>query len=284
MGRRPARCGRAGAGPGPRRPCRAGDAPKETSYLVVGSSSAAHGLHDLAEAENAEFVGPHAETPHHRLFAGSTADRLLAGAPCPVGVAPRGMRHREIHELRTVGVAYLDTPEARAALAAAARLAALTGASLQLYTVVAEPAEVMPLLLGRDAEQAFTVTARETYQAAIDEAIATLSPRVRASGHVLTGDPVEVLAGLEGQVDVLVCGSRGYGPVRRVCSAACPPASSVRTRPRHRRSPRGSHADPLTSFWPFGRDHGIDDSRSTRAGCWTCCRFSACRACMKTAV
>jgi nucleotide-binding universal stress UspA family protein len=191
---------------------------ENASYLMVGSSSAAHGLHDLAEAEDADLVvvGPHLESTHERLFAGSTADRLLAGARCPVGVAPRGLRHQEIRELRTIGVAYLDTPEARAALAAAARLAERTRASLRLYTVVPEPAEVMPLLLGRDAEHAFTEAARETYQQDIEAAIAGLPPQVSASGQVLTGDVAEVLGGLGGEVDVLVCGSRGYGPVRRV--------------------------------------------------------------------
>jgi len=40
---------------------------------------------------------------------------------------------------------------------------------------------------------------------------------VRASGHLLTGDVVDVLAELgPDDVDVLFCGSRGYGPVRRV--------------------------------------------------------------------
>jgi nucleotide-binding universal stress UspA family protein len=126
------------------------------------------------------------------------------------------MREREIRDLRSVGVGYLDTPEARAALGVATRLAQRTGATLQLYTVVREPAEVMPLLLGRDAEQAFTETARESYQQAIDAALASLPPQVSASGQLRTGDVVEVLAGLAGEADVLVCGSRGYGPVRRV--------------------------------------------------------------------
>jgi nucleotide-binding universal stress UspA family protein len=195
-----------------------GRTPPNTSFAAVGSSSAAHGLHDLAEAEHAQLivVGPHTESPHQRLFAGGTADRLLAGVPCPVGVAPHGLRAREIRDPRVIGVAYLDTPEAGAALAAAAQLASRTGAALRLYTVMPEPAEVMPLLLGRDAEQAFTDTARETYQRAIDTAVAELKPTCDASGWVLTGDVVEVLSGLEDEVDLLFCGSRGYGPVRRV--------------------------------------------------------------------
>jgi nucleotide-binding universal stress UspA family protein len=195
-----------------------GQTPPSTSFVAVGSSSAAHGLHDLAESWDAQLivVGPHPEWPARRLVAGSTADRLLAGVPCPVAIAPHGLRLREIRDPRVIGVGYIDTPDGRAALAAAARLAGRTGASLRLYTVLPKPAEVMPLLLGRDAEQAFTETAREAYQRAIDAAIAELRSTCQATGQVISGNVVEVLAGLEDDVDLLFCGSRGYGPVRRV--------------------------------------------------------------------
>jgi len=172
----------------------------------------------LAEAEKAELVvvGPRSDASQKWLFAVSTANRLLAGAPCPVGVAPRGMRDRPMRNLQSIGVAYLDRPEARAALDVALRWAQRTGATLRLYTVVPKPAEVMSLPLGQDAKQAFTQTAWEACQRAIDTAIATLPAPVSASGQVRTGDVVEVLGGLADEVDVLVCGSRGYGPVRRV--------------------------------------------------------------------
>jgi nucleotide-binding universal stress UspA family protein len=194
-----------------------GALPAETAFRAVGSSSAAHGLHDLAEQEQAQLivVGP-PERSEERLFAGGTAHRLLTGAPCPVGVAPGGLRDRQMGALRVIAVAYLDTPEAKSALSAAARLAERTGVTLRLYTVVPEPAEVMPLFLGRDAELAFTHVARETFQRAIDDAIAALPPHVQASGELLTGDVVDVLTNLDDGVDAIFCGSRGYGPVRRV--------------------------------------------------------------------
>jgi nucleotide-binding universal stress UspA family protein len=76
---------------------------------------------------------------------------------------------------------------------------------------------VLPLLIGRDAERAFLEVAREQYQFALDTAIAGLPSGLQATGQILTGDVVEVLAELdEDDIDVLFCGSRGYGPVRRV--------------------------------------------------------------------
>jgi nucleotide-binding universal stress UspA family protein len=193
--------------------------PKEVEYQIVASSSAAHGLHDLAEERTASVivVGPGAGGTEERLFAGSTAERLLSGSPCPVAVAPSGMRSRRPGELTRIGVAYIDTPDANAALAVAVRLARRTAATLRLYTVVAEEAEVMPAWTGRDTERGFLASARETYQNAIDTAVAGLPPGLDATGRILTGDVVDVLAELgEDDIDVLCCGSRGYGPVARV--------------------------------------------------------------------
>jgi nucleotide-binding universal stress UspA family protein len=196
----------------------------DIDYRVVASSSAAHGLHDLAEEVGAGLivVGSHREAPAERLFVGSTAERLLSGSVCPVAVAPVGQRERQSPRFARIGVAYLEEPEAAAALDAAAALAQAVAArgddvELRLYTVVAAEADVLPWVLGRDAERAFVATAREAYQAALESAIKRLPAGVRATGHVLTGDVVEVLADLdESAVDVMFCGSRGYGPVRRV--------------------------------------------------------------------
>jgi nucleotide-binding universal stress UspA family protein len=128
-----------------------GDADGTVRYRIIGSSSAAHGLHDLAEEVSASVivVGSRSKGPEERLLAGSTADRLLSGSMCPVAVAPAGMRNRTRGELTRIGVAYIDTPEAAAVLDLAARLARRTAATLRLYTVVADEAEVMPLVIPR---------------------------------------------------------------------------------------------------------------------------------------
>jgi nucleotide-binding universal stress UspA family protein len=196
-----------------------GEAEPRAQYRILASSSAAHGLHDLAEEMGSSLivVGSSMTAPEQRLFAGSTADRLLSGSHSPIAVAPSGLRERRRPALTHIGVAYIDTMEARAALSMAARLARRADAELRLYTVVADEAEVLPALIGRDAERAFLSTARETYQLALDTAIAGLETGIRATSQLLTGNVVEVLSELdENDVDVLFCGSRGYGPVRRV--------------------------------------------------------------------
>jgi nucleotide-binding universal stress UspA family protein len=192
----------------------------KADYRVVGSGSAAHGLDDVAEAEHASMivVGSERHGARRRISPGSTGERLLHGAICPVAVAPRGFREKAIGEAITrIGVAFVDTPEGHEAVTAAGGLAGETGATLTLYTVVARRAEVFSPIIGRDAEEAFLATVREDARAAQDKARATLPDSVRVEEELLEGDTVEALAALDDhEVDLLVCGSRAYGPVRRV--------------------------------------------------------------------
>jgi nucleotide-binding universal stress UspA family protein len=191
------------------------DATGEVEYRPVASSSAAHGLHDLAEQVGAEVivVGSGRNAPRERLFAGSTAERLLAGSVCPVAVAPAGMTATPGGHGR-IGVAYVDTPDGRAALAEAAKLARRTGTPLRLYTVVLEAEATKPFLIGEDVERAYIDTARETFEESLAKAAASVSG-VPVDWQLLGGDVVEALSELD-EVDVLFCGSRGYGPGRRV--------------------------------------------------------------------
>ncbi|WP_250008539.1 universal stress protein [Actinoplanes sp. M2I2] len=187
----------------------------EVTYRMVASSSAAHGLHDLAEQLGASMVviGSGRNAAKERLMAGSTAERLLAGSVCPVAITPAGLPAPP-GERRRIGVAYVDTPDGRAALSVAAEMARRTGDTLRLYTVVAEGDASLPFLIGDDVERAFLETARETYELSLRRAAESV-PDLEAEWEVIAGDVVDALADLT-EVDVLYCGSRGYGPARRV--------------------------------------------------------------------
>jgi len=187
----------------------------DIDYRMVASSSASHGLHDLAEQTGASMIviGSGRQAPKDRLMAGSTAERLLAGSICPVAIAPAGLLG-PTDQPRVIGVAYVDTPDGRAALNAAAETARRTGGTLRLYTVVAEGDASLPFLIGDDVERAFLDTARETYESSLRRAAESV-PGVTVEWSVIAGNVVDALADLT-EVDVLYCGSRGYGPARRV--------------------------------------------------------------------
>jgi nucleotide-binding universal stress UspA family protein len=188
-------------------------------FREVSASSESRGLHELAERERAELVvvGSSHRGPLGRTYPGSTGDRLLQGSACPVAVAPRGLREAPPERLAVIAVAFLDTPDAGHALEVAAGLAERVGARLRLVSVMPRPAEVYLPVVGRDAEEAFVASSRELFRRALDEALDRVGERVAAEAELLEGNVVDTLATLDRRdADLLVCGSRGYGPLRRV--------------------------------------------------------------------
>ena len=204
----------------------AADRPGVT-FEAIGPTSAARGLHEYAEQSQASLlvVGSSAAAAMGRITPGSTVSRLLHGAPCPVAVAPRGYRRRPT-SLTGIAVAYDGSTQAQHALDVAVPIAQRLDASLRLVGV--------------------TPRRNDALQADLDAAVRGLPAGVKAVAEVLVDDDVvDTLADLPGQdTDLLVCGSRGYGPVRqvllggvssRVVRAASYPVMIV---------PRGAPADP----------------------------------------
>jgi nucleotide-binding universal stress UspA family protein len=186
-------------------------------FKAVGSGSASHGLHDVAEELDASLIVLGSQT-ERRLLATSTGERVIAGAPCPVAMPPRGWRDRASHDLDRIGVAFVPTPDGREALRVAAMLALRGGARLHVVTVVAGPAEVMSYRIGEDVDRMYVSAAKETFEQSIEQAISELASDITASGEVIVGDdPVEMLAAMaNSSFDTFFVGSRGYGPIRRV--------------------------------------------------------------------
>jgi nucleotide-binding universal stress UspA family protein len=195
----------------------AGEAGAE--YRTVPSSSPARGLAELAEEEGAAMLvaGSHRGGAFGRVASGGTAERLLHGSGCPVAVAPRGYRKRVTDKLRRVGVAFADTPDGHEAVRHAADLAERSGLPLTLFSVVAVHANWFVPEAVRPEEETIPVEVRKDAQEALDRALAGLPDGVRATGQLLYGEVVDELSMVGEQgADLLICGSRGYGPVRRV--------------------------------------------------------------------
>jgi nucleotide-binding universal stress UspA family protein len=201
----------------------------EIETRVVASRSAARGLHDLAEDEDAELVVLGSSVAHRAPatgLLGSVALRLLHGSACAVAVAPSGYAGRTQGRLGSVAVAIDESLEAVRALAAAASLAQTAGADLTVFTVV----EPLSPSIGRwtplggvGAGQEITeygATLERQWAAAeqlVAGAVNSLSSELNVTGQVLSGDPAERIASeTGGRFDLLVMGSRGYGAVGRV--------------------------------------------------------------------
>ncbi|HKP88414.1 MAG TPA: universal stress protein [Thermoleophilaceae bacterium] len=199
---------------------RAAGLPVPADCRTLKSTSAARALLEAAAGEEAArlVVGSSRRSPHERVLAGWTAMRLLHGAPCPVSVVPRGWSGGE--GLRTIGVACADSEEGREALRAAHALARRAGATLRVVTVITVSAgmyaEIEPSYkagqFGRDLED---VEGEHKLRAEkwLRQAVAQLDGDVPVEVEAFVGDPAETLVSLSEHLDLLVCGSRGYGPV-----------------------------------------------------------------------
>jgi nucleotide-binding universal stress UspA family protein len=183
------------------------------------STSPARALAEAAERDGAGVVvvGSSKRGAIGRVMSGSTAERLLHGTGCPVAVAPRGYRRRT-EPLKTLAVAFVDTPEGYEAVRVAVELARRAGLPLTLYSVVAVATNwFVPPVVRHEDEALVPEEVRHGYRTALDEALARLPDGVAATGELLYGDVVDELSMLgERGADLLVCGSRRYGPVRRV--------------------------------------------------------------------
>ena len=187
-------------------------------------------------------------SPHHgpigRVLLGSTAETVVAGAPCAVAIAPRRFRRHAALDPQVIGVAFDGSSESAAALDAGVDLARAAGARLRVIAVE-------PSVWSRPIRRQGPVAAE------LARACAELPDDIEIETVVLHGDPAHKLKEETERLGVLVFGSRARGPLRRVMlgsvstdvirSAACPVVVVPRRSPQplaanQRRSPVALHS------------------------------------------
>jgi nucleotide-binding universal stress UspA family protein len=190
---------------------------KRSTVRITANVSPAHALHAIADAENVSLlvVGSTHTGRSGRVFPGSTGERLLHGSPCAVAVVPTAYRQQEA-PIQRIGVAYNHTPEARVAAFAAAEIARSVGAELEVIGVVDASAYGTPAMMGGPSEVLLREDIERHVQDSLDALVADLPPDVKITTTRLAGDPAEAVADRTQQLDLLVTGSRGYGPLRSV--------------------------------------------------------------------
>ena len=188
----------------------------------LANTSAARALHEASEAEDAGLlvVGSTRRGPVGRVIPGSTAERLMHGAPCPLAIVPPGWEAGA--GLNTIGVAYVDTDEGREALRGAHALAQRAGASLRVLTAVKAGLAMYGETQARTAEQRgkdfdeVEGELRVRAESALRRATQALDGDIPVETDAFVEDPADVLVRISENLDLLICGSRGYGPLRAV--------------------------------------------------------------------
>ena len=189
----------------------------ERRMQLVSDESPAAGLHALAEREEAALIviGSSHRSTIGRILVGGTGERLLSGASAPVAVAPAGYTAAG-RGIQIVGCGFDGSQEAQRALAWAAALARAASARLRILSVY-EPTLPTSLAVGGGlATASINEVLRRERQEELAQAVVALDPDLDASEKLLEGDARELLARESGELDLLVVGSRGYGPLRAV--------------------------------------------------------------------
>ena len=192
----------------------------EAECRALSGASAPRALHEAAEQFGAGLLvtGSTERGAVGRLLPGSTADRLMHGAPCPIAVVPRSWEPGG--GLNTIGVAWVSTTEGQQALEGAVALARRAGAKLVVLNA-AKPRGLSGSFGGGDPLTRATgyEELASAVRAAAERAVADATAGeagVDVEPDVSVGDPADFLIAASERLDLLICGSRGYGPTRAV--------------------------------------------------------------------
>jgi nucleotide-binding universal stress UspA family protein len=212
----------------------AAEAGVAAAVSFVGSTSPERGLHELAERQGADLLvlGSCRRSLMGRVLMGDDTRAALNGAPCAVAIAPAGYVS-EPAVIREIGVGYDGSPESRHALELARRLASETGAKLSAFEAVPLPRHV---LAGRSAP------IDESIERVVHDARDRISGLGGVEAHAAYGHAAEELAVYSASLDLLIVGSRGYGPIGRLIHGSTSQQLAHTARCALLVLPRGAHA------------------------------------------
>jgi len=185
---------------------------------TVASPSAVRALHGEAEREQAQVivVGSTHRGTMGRVLLGTVALEVLDAAPCAVAVAPAGLGSVEPIHFSTIGVGFDDTPEAHDALNVARLLAGRAGAELRLIWAAHLAARALPRAFTSYLQPNYFQEVRAEVEDRLEQATAPIREEIRVAAKIVSGQTAKALVKQSERLDLLVLGSRGYGPIARV--------------------------------------------------------------------
>jgi nucleotide-binding universal stress UspA family protein len=191
----------------------------EAIIQVHADMSPAHALRHVARFEHADLlvVGSRHRRRMQHIVESDHAMQVLHGARCAVAVAPDPLPTRP--ELHRIGVGIDATAEASLALDMACDLARATGARLSLIVVADDR---LPAWTADTLTAAYGESLQDVIDSRVEAARALLAERrahcegIVTEGEVLVGNPAGELILASEDLELLVLGSRRWGPVKRL--------------------------------------------------------------------
>jgi nucleotide-binding universal stress UspA family protein len=170
--------------------------------VAVQASSPAAGLHELARREGAGLIviGSRRLGPHTKAALGTVSEGVLRAAPCAVAVAPRGYRRKGGFVPQRIMVGWIPAEPGNDALEAGCRIARATGGSVEVVTMTSAIQTVQSL--------------EDRARRAVHRAVESLGGKLEVTVQAGVGKPTQELISRSRSMDLVVLGSRGYGPPR----------------------------------------------------------------------
>jgi nucleotide-binding universal stress UspA family protein len=204
--------------------------------VVETDASVARALQRVTRREHNDLIvlGSSRDTPEGHVRIGRRTRQLLSQFECPIAIAPSGLHAREPIRIERIGVGFDGEPESGRALELAGALATAADAELRVRGVVDERVPVMlRSALGGLVKTEWSDTIAEQQRELHDQAVKAASATgARFTVEIMRGDPPEEVVALSADVDLVVIGSRRWGPAERVLlgstgealmhAAACP--------------------------------------------------------------
>ena len=188
-------------------------------FQGVAETSVARVLHGAAEQAEAPLIvlGSTHRAGIGRVVPGTTAEAVIHASPCAVAIAPSGYADNNAQAHFGLVIAAVDGgPETERIASVASQIARRANATLRLVTVVVRPFTHGPLSAGNLGYASLAEAVREAAAGVLDRAAGAVEAECEAQRHVAEGIVADELAAQSQDADLLVIGSRGYGPVRRV--------------------------------------------------------------------
>lgn len=175
----------------------------------MGGTTVGRALHAAVEDARADLlvIGSCRRSLLGRVLVGDDAHAALGGIASAVAVAPAAHAELDNAHFHRIGVGFDGSPESRHALEVARGIAAETGAFLSAFEAV-----TLPL----SAFGPGPVPLSDAVAVLVDEARARIAALGGVEPHAGYGHAAEELTAYSASVDLLIVGSRGYGPLGRL--------------------------------------------------------------------
>jgi nucleotide-binding universal stress UspA family protein len=183
--------------------------------------SVARALHRVVGREHRDVlvVGSSRHAPEGRVRIGKRVRQLLCHFECALAIAPRGYQANPAPTFSRIGVGYDGSPESTAAIQLAGSIAVGAGAELHVRTVVDDrmPSVGFGAVWVGDMAGMWQELIQDQLDLFRERALDAVK-ETRANVEVVAdaGRPADALLELSGYVDLLVIGSRRWGPAARV--------------------------------------------------------------------